>query len=183
MDWKSIIGSVAPTLATALGGPLAGMAAAVASRILFGGGDEKATPEQVIEHVMANQTPEVFARLREIDANLKIELKKLDIKLEEIEAQDRASARQREIAAGGWGTFGVYALAAIILGGFFAVVYWVFTGAVLSLSPEMLLLVGSTVGYVSAKADQVVAYFFGSSIGSKQKTDEMARAMAQTVRR
>jgi hypothetical protein len=36
MDWKKIVGAVAPTLATALGGPLAGMAAAAVSDALLG---------------------------------------------------------------------------------------------------------------------------------------------------
>jgi hypothetical protein len=30
-------------------------------------------------------------------------------------------------------------------------------------------------GYLSAKAEQVTAYYFGSSAGSKAKTDLMAR--------
>ncbi|ERL46406.1 EVE domain protein [Candidatus Micropelagos thuwalensis] len=36
---------------------------------------------------------------------------------------------------------------------------------------------GTLVGYVSAKADQVIAYFFGSSSGSREKTRAMADAL------
>lgn len=40
-------------------------------------------------------------------------------------------------------------------------------------------LIGTIIGYASAKADQVISYFFGSSRGSKEKTDAMAAAVAR----
>ena len=38
-------------------------------------------------------------------------------------------------------------------------------------------LIGSVVGYTAANAQQVVGYFFGSSQGSKAKTDALAAAI------
>ena len=36
VDWKDVIGAVAPTIATALGGPLAGAAVKTLSNVLLG---------------------------------------------------------------------------------------------------------------------------------------------------
>lgn len=106
-----------------------------------------------------------LAAVRQADQQFAIEMKKLDIRLEEIEAGDRASARAREIAQG-------------LLGGFFGTVYWALTGNIPT-DPNKLTMIGMVIGYVSVKADQVVAYFFGSSAGSKQKTDAMAAAFSK----
>ena len=45
----------------------------------------------------------------------------------------------------------------------------------MNLSGEAGAVIGTLIGYVSAKAEQVIAYYFGSSAGSKAKTDIMAR--------
>lgn len=50
-DWKQLVGSVAPTIATALGGPLAGMATkAIASAI----GCDEADVEEVLKDATPN---------------------------------------------------------------------------------------------------------------------------------
>ena len=52
----------------------------------------------------------------------------------------------------------------------------VLAGYVSSLKdPAVAGTVGMLIGYVSSKADQVVSYYFGSSVGSKQKTDLLSR--------
>ena len=40
-------------------------------------------------------------------------------------------------------------------------------------------IAGTVIGYLSAKAEQVTAYYFGSSAGSKAKTDLMARRVTR----
>ena len=42
--------------------------------------------------------------------------------------------------------------------------------------------IGSIVGYVAANAQQVVSYFYGSSAGSKQKTDALADSVKNIVK-
>ncbi len=42
-----------------------------------------------------------------------------------------------------------------------------------------MALAGALVGYVSAKAEQVIAYYFGSSSGSEQKTEIMGKAFGE----
>jgi hypothetical protein len=167
-DWKAVIGSVAPVLGTALGGPLGGMAASVAGRILLG--KDSATPSEITDFISANQSPETFLKLKEVEAQLKLELKKiglehakLEVASEEISMKDRDSARNREAVVKDR-TNQVLAIA--VMGGFLAMSWGVLFGEIGIESA----LAGTIVGYMSAKAEQVLSYYFGSSAGSKLKT-------------
>ena len=94
-----LIGSVAPTIATALGGPVAGMAVKALSGALFGHEDGT---EEDIQAALANPTGDQLAALKKIDADFKTQMKSLDIDLERIAAGDRDSARQMQIATHDW---------------------------------------------------------------------------------
>lgn len=174
MDVLKIIASVAPTVATALGGPLAGIAASIAGRILMG--NDKATAEEVTNYVASNQSPELLGRLREIELETLKTLKAHEIDLERLAGADRASARAREVEVkDGVPKF----LGFLIIGGFLAAGYFVLAGQVEGLKdPITAALVGSVIGYLSAKADQVVAYYFGSSAGSARKTEQMHQMLS-----
>ena len=87
-DWKKIISSVAPTLATALGGPLAGTATKYLTSALL---DDK---DQDLEDVILSASPEKLAQIKEIEAKFKTDMKKLDIDIESLAVDDRKSARQ-----------------------------------------------------------------------------------------
>ena len=49
-QWKQVIGAVAPTVATALFGPLGGLVANLGAKLLLG--KDTATPEEIVEHVL-----------------------------------------------------------------------------------------------------------------------------------
>jgi len=162
-DWKNLVSSVAPMVATAFGGPFAGLAVRELSQSILGRPDGS---ESDIAEVLATGNPEALLKLKEAEQNFKARMKELDIKEEQLHAADRADARAREIAIK---DRLVPVLAMIILLGFFATVAYVLSGQV-DLSGETAVLIGTLVGYVSAKAEQVVGYYFGSSSGSKEKT-------------
>lgn len=65
-------------------------------------------------------------------------------------------------------------LAILIVVGFFFIVYVVVTGKMTSSDPNLLVMIGSVIGYASAKADQVVSYYFGSSKSSADKDATIA---------
>ncbi len=91
MDWKKTLGAIAPTLATALGGPLAGAATKfLASELL---GDENASTE-AIEAAVTGASPEQLAKLKQLDVDFKLGMKKLDVDVFAIEAEDKSSARK-----------------------------------------------------------------------------------------
>lgn len=166
-NWKSLVGSVAPTIATALGGPFAGMATkAIASAVL---GDENAT-EKDIALALSGATPETMLKLKEADLAFESKMAELGVDLEKIAAEDRASAR--DLQKNNKSKI-VPLLASITVAGFFGIVAWVLSGKV---SLESTLL-GFVLGQVSAKAEQVYNFYFGSSAGSKEKTEHLSRRL------
>lgn len=176
-DWKAIVKAVAPTIATALGGPLAGLGIKALSEALLGRSNGT---EDDIAKAMSEASGPDLVKLREIDAQFATQMKALDVDLERIAAADRDSARKREIGSGDAWTPRL--IGGLALGGFLWAVYWVLSGNVSGMSdPTTVALVGTLVGYVSAKADQVVSYYFGSSAGSARKTEAMSEAMSKGV--
>jgi hypothetical protein len=165
-----LVGAVAPTIAKTLGGPLAGAAVAALSKAVLG---KDGGTHAEIEAALQSATPEVLAAIRKADQDFEAEMGRQGIDLERINAEDRNSARQREVQANDSWTPRI--LAGVVITGFFAAVGYVLSGKV-GLTGEQGTLVGVLIGYVSAKADQVVSYYFGSSAGSKAKTDALTRA-------
>jgi hypothetical protein len=174
MDWQTIIKTVAPWIGTALGGPLGGLAVEAAAAAF--GLTEKTT--DAVKQALGGATPEQMLALKKADQDFAVQMQALGFKqvadLEKIAADDRASARSREIQTGDRLTPRL--LAGIIVGGFLTMVWYVLSGQVSALKdPVAAGLIGTLIGYVSAKADQVVSYYFGSSAGSAEKSALLAR--------
>lgn len=168
--WKAILGQVAPTLARAIAGPLAGGAIGRIAGALLG---DSAADEKKVAEAVLKANPETLLKLKDLDLEYEKFLGEHQIDLEKLAVEDRASARAREIALRDWMPS---ALAAVVVIGFLAAVYMVLSGRVQGLKdPTTIGIVGTLIGYVSAKADQVVGYYFGSSAGSARKTELMDR--------
>lgn len=90
MDWKSIIGTVAPTIATALGGPMAGAAVKfLGSQFLD---DEDAGEDKLAEFVKG-ASPETLLKIKLADKEFLIQMEKLGVDVFKIEADDKKDAR------------------------------------------------------------------------------------------
>jgi len=169
MDLLKIVGAVAPTIATAIGGPLGGMAMQVVSSVL---GLPTDSSEKDVEKALKQATPEQLLALKQADNDFAVRMKELDIDLERIAASDRDSARRREAQVRDWMP---RVLAFVVVAGFMATVFLVLLGYVDGMKdPLMATTVGTLIGFVSAKCEQVVAYYFGSSSSSQQKTQLLA---------
>ena len=115
-DWKGLVGTVAPTLATALGGPMAGMATkAIASSLL---GDADAS-EKDIAAALAGASPDTMLKLKQADQAFETKMAELGVDLEKIAQEDRASAREMQSTTKAWI---VPVLAGLTVEGVFAVV-------------------------------------------------------------
>ena len=155
-----LIGSVAPTIATALGGPVAGLAVKAISGALFG--HDSAT-EDDIRTVLANPTGDQLAALKKIDADFAVQMKALDIDLERIAAGDRASARDMQKETKDWIP---RALAVSVTVGFFAILLYMLIYGLPTTGNEALLLL---LGALQTAWGGIIAFYFGSSSGSQQK--------------
>jgi len=160
-----LLGQLAPSIATALGGPLAGVAVKTLSNALFG--HENGTEEQISE-AMASATPDQLAAIKKIDADFKVQMKSLDIDLERIAAGDRDSARQMQRDTKDWVP---KVLAIVITLGFFGILIWMLLNGMPKTGTEALLMM---LGALGTAWTGVVNFYYGSSAGSKAKNDMLA---------
>lgn len=169
IDWKSIVATVAPGLATAFGGPLAGMAvSALATKLL---GKPDASQAEVQAAVLA-ASPADLLKLREAEMDFQKAMSDAGIKLEEISAGDRASARQLEVSTKSW-TPSI--LSYCILGASTAAFLGVICGKVtIPTDPQTAVIYGSVLTFLVTESKAILGYWFGSSSGSQNKDDTIA---------
>ena len=154
-----ILKTAAPALATAVAGPAGGMAVKLIADKL---GIEDSTIEGVTAALQGN--PELQLKLREID-----------IKELEVHAKDRDSARNREMAIAVSEhaptinkivtpllALGVVSLSFVL----FTILIFV---DVKENAKDILIYI---LGVLSAAVTQILSYYFGSSQGSKDKSEE-----------
>ena len=160
-----LLGQVAPTIATALGGPLAGIAVKTLSAVLLG---HENGSEDDVKVAMASASPDQLVALKKIDADFKAHMKELDIDLERIAAGDRDSARQMQRETKDW----VPKLLAIVITiGFFGILVWMLVMGMPQTGTEALLMM---LGALGTAWTGVVNFYYGSSAGSKAKNDLLA---------
>ena len=164
MDWLK---QLAPTAATLLGGPLAGMAVDAIGNAL---GLKDATKDQV-KDLLASGTlnADQMAAIKKAETDLILKVKELDIDMEKVHAGDRASARDMAAKTGDVWTPRIIALVVFIVWG--AVNWKLFNGTI---SGDMRELVARALGTLDGTLLAVVYYYFGSSSGSKDKTEAIA---------
>ena len=160
-----LLGQVAPTLATALGGPMAGLAVKTLSNVLLG--HEEGSDED-ISKALGSATPEQLSDIKKIDADFKVRMKELDIDLEKISAGDRDSARKMQMETKDWVP---KVLAVAITIGFFGILVWMLVYGMPPSGTEALLMM---LGALGTAWTGVVNFYYGSSAGSKAKTDALA---------
>jgi hypothetical protein len=180
MSFSSFAKKACPWIATAVSiavpgaAPFANLAAKALSDGL--GKDVKADPDSISSAITeAMASPDQLAKLKTIDDQFAAQMKALDIQnldaLTQIAEQDTASAREREESVRDWMP---RFLGTGIVSAFLTAVFLILTGHAKADS----VMAGTLIGYLSAKAEQVVVYYFGSSAGSERKTELLAQAPA-----
>ena len=171
-DWKKTLGAVAPLLGTALGGPLGALAGQVLGTALGVDGSD----EEALAAALQKATPEQLLAIKTADNQFKLDMAKLGMRPEELEVEDRISARAAQAATKDgllpW-------LAALVVGTFCGVVAAVLFGGL-----KVEAVIGGTlIGYLSAKAEQVLSFYFGSTRSSRGKDQALADALASKFKR
>ena len=153
-QFKGLIQNVAPTIATALLGPVAGMAVKALSSALLG---HEGGSEDDITTALANATPEQITALKKIDADFKVQMKKLDIDLVKIAADDRASARDM---AANTHSYTPSVLSYVTVVCWAIIQYYLFTHII---DPSMRELIARVLGTLDGALMLVLSFWFGSS--------------------
>jgi len=166
-DWKKTLATVAPGLATALGGPLAGLAVQSISTALLGKPDGT---DDEIEVAMQTGGMDSLVKLKQVENDFVVKMRELEVDVERIHQTDRASARDRQVKTGDK-TPAI--LAAVILIGFFGILGYMLTHGIPENGGEALLVL---LGSLGAAFGSVVAYYYGSSKGSADKNALLYRS-------
>ena len=152
---KGILGAVAPTIGTALGGPMGGMAANMVAEAL--GCDPE--PKKIEQAIQA-ATPEQLAELKKIDADFDIKMKELDVDLFALETADIQSAR---------GMFSKDWTARVIgitvVGGFMG---YIFLVTIQPPEQNSEALINLVLGYLGGLASAIISFYFGASNTDKK---------------
>lgn len=163
MDWLK---QIAPTIATALGGPLAGMAVSAISKAV--GVD----PDQVGDMISNNKlTAEQIAQIKIAEIELQKQAQELGLNFAKLEVEDRKSAREMQATTR---SMMPPILAGTVTVGFFGILVLMFLGQVDSNNPAILMMLGS----LGTAWTGIIAYYFGSSAGSQAKTEMLSKAPA-----
>lgn len=163
----NLVRTVAPSIASAVSGPLAGMATKAISEALLGRPDAS---EAELVQAAAKATPEQLLALKKAEQEFEVQMRELDIDLERIANADRDSARNREIKTK---DLTPKILAGFITAGYFGVLFYMLRNGLPQHGGSEAMLV--MLGTLGTAWGGVVAYYFGSSAGSKEKTDAMNR--------
>ena len=153
MSW---IESIAPTIASCLGGPLAGLAVEAVSKAI--GVDPSAVQDTINSGKL---TADQIASIQSAEIALKAKAQEMNLDFEQLAVQDRKSARDMQTTTK---SFIPPLLALIITLGFFGILIGMMTGKVTSSDALMLLL-----GSLGTAWTGVISFYFGSSASSQNK--------------
>jgi hypothetical protein len=160
MEWLK---QIAPTIATAMGGPLAGMAVSAISKAI--GVDEDKVSDLIKDNKL---TADQIAQVKIAEIELQKQAQELGLNFAKLEVDDRKSARDMQVATRSWIP---PLLAAAVTAGFFGILAMMLLGKVDSNNPAILMMLGS----LGTAWTGIIAYYFGSSAGSQAKTEMLGK--------
>ena len=153
MEWLK---QIAPTIATALGGPLAGLAVDAISKAV--GIDPKDVQSTIDQGKLSSDQ---IAQLKSAEIAMAARAQELGLDFEKLAVDDRKSARDMQSATQSWipGTMAIF-----VTIGFFGILIGLMTDH-FKTSDALMLMLGS----LGTAWTGIIAFYFGSSAGSQKK--------------
>ena len=158
MDWIAALKTVAPTMAAALGGPIAGGAVKYLADNLLGNNAEKADIEQYV----MGASPEQLSQLKKLDLQYKTDMAKLGVDVFALEVKDRDSARKHH--KDHWMPALLCMMLTLMVAGFGAALMFV------AVPPDNDATIYMLFGHVSGAWLASIAYWTGTTKSSGDKT-------------
>lgn len=172
-DWKGTIGKVAPWLATALGGPAAGLAIGALCKVAGLEPSLENAQKAALAAAEGSLTGEQFLALRQSEDTFRLKMQEMGYKqivdLEEIGFKDRDSARNREIQTKDL-TPRIMAYGVTV--GFFGLMIFMMKWDVPAANKDMLNIM---LGALGGAWVSIISYYFGSSAGSAKKDETISK--------
>jgi hypothetical protein len=158
MEWLK---SVAPTIATALGGPLAGLAVEAVSKAI---GIDPKDVQSTIES--GKLTSDQIGQIKLAEIEMAARAQELGLDFEKLSVEDRKSARDMQSSTK---SIIPSVLALSITVGFFGILVGLMTEQ-FKTSDALMMMLGS----LGTAWTGIIAFYFGSSAGSQAK-DQLLR--------
>ena len=177
MDWKNVLGSIAPVLAGALGGGPIGAAAVkiLADKLL---GRPEASEDELIDALSSGSlTGDQIVLIKQAEQSFLLEMERIDAAREQASMLDIQSARQQTVSLAqadsniAWAPVIISAI--IVIGFFSCVVLLLLTQREWDANTTSLLNV--LFGALIPAFASVYAYWLGSSAGSKRSGDALRK--------
>jgi hypothetical protein len=151
---RATLSTVAPVLASMVGGPLAGAATGAVIKALNLAPD---TAPEVVAQAVVGATPDQLLALKKADQEFAAQMKQLDVDASALAYKDTADARAREVAVK---DHTPSVIAYVLTGGFFSLL-----GAMMfhPLPADNKDLLNIMLGALGASFGMAVSYYFGSS--------------------
>lgn len=160
MDWTDTLKSVAPTVATALLGPLGGAAVTAIGSIF---GVDGATTDKIKKIITDGQmTPEQVSQLKALEMQYQDNEKERGFKYAELATDNTKDARQMQSTVRSW-IPGALAIGVTV--GFFGILAAMLYGVKVNDNNALLILLGS----LGTSWGAVINFYFGSSQSSQAK--------------
>jgi xanthosine utilization system XapX-like protein len=164
MNWLE---QIAPTIATALGGPLAGMAVSCVAKAIG------VKPEEVQNVIQAGKMDATqVAALQQAELELKKQAQEMNLDFAKLSNEDRSSARTMQTNVR---SFIPPTLSIIVTVGFFGILIGLMLQK-FQTSDALMLMLGS----LGTAWTGIIAFYFGSSAGSQAK-DELLHKSTPTL--
>jgi hypothetical protein len=155
-DWIETMEKLAPTVASALGSPVAGMAVSALESALG------MSSEEVKQTVEANKlTAEQVASIQQAEIAIKAKAQELNLDFSKLAYNDKASARDMQKTVKSW--VPPFLAIAVTLG-FFGILVALML-KLTSQNPEIDIMLGS----LGSAWVGIISFYFGSSAGSQAK--------------
>jgi hypothetical protein len=160
--------TLAPTLASALLGPLGGAAVAALGSVF---GIKDATIATISKQFEDGKiTPDQLAEIKKLELEYQDHEKEREFKYADLEFKDKDSARQMQIVTQS-NTPSI--LTYLITGGFFGILIWMLADDSVINSPPLLVMLGS----LGTAWTACVSYWFGTTSGSARKDILLAQSV------
>lgn len=163
-DWKAVVRTVAPGIASVFGTPLAGMGVtAILNAIMPPDEKPPDDPEAFLSQQLSTANPEMLLKIKQAEHQFRLDMEKAGIDLERLHAADRDSARQREVMVR---DSTPKILAYVLTAGYFT-----FIAAILfhPVPKESERVIDMMLGSLSTVWIGAMTYYHGSSAGSALK--------------
>lgn len=176
-DWKNAVATVAPAIATAIGGPAAGLAISALGRVLLGKSD--ATEDEVAEAVANGMTGDQLLLLKKEENAFKLEMARIAQTEDAAVLADVQDARRRQVETKDYMPQTIFfMLMAVYV--FEICLFWF--GAVPS-DEFVRALMTRAFSTVEVGLTGAIAFFIGSSRGSKRAGDTNRNVAEELARK